>query len=119
MNVFSGCLNKGVASAVSKVNNSVQVTGALSRGTDVVFRVDIQGAQTVRRVFPDAVSLFLVGSICHLALCVGRPVPLSPRSGTCTMKKAHMALMPACASHAASASTVSETASFIQWMCTM
>ena len=40
---------------------SVQVTGALARGTDVVFRVDIQGAQTVRRVFPDAVSLFLVG----------------------------------------------------------
>ena len=38
----------------------VQVTDALSRGTDAVFRVDIQGAQTVRRVFPDAVSLFLV-----------------------------------------------------------
>ena len=40
------------------------MTGALSKGTDVVFRVDIQGAQTVRRVFPDAVSLFLVGPVC-------------------------------------------------------
>ena len=45
----------------------VQVTDALSRGTDAVFRVDIQGAQTVRRVFPDAVSLFLV---CPNALLV-------------------------------------------------
>ncbi len=58
----------------------VQVTGALSRGTDVVFRVDIQGAQTVRRVFPDAVSLFLVGTsvswrdVWHSFLVCDRPV---------------------------------------------
>jgi len=50
----------------------VQVTDALSRGTDVVFRVDIQGAQTVRRVFPDAVSLFLVGKI-NLLLVITVP----------------------------------------------
>lgn len=47
----------------------VQVTDALTRGTDVIFRVDIQGAQTVRRVFPDAVSLFLV--------CPNAPLVLS------------------------------------------
>ena len=29
----------------------------------MVFRVDIQGAQTVRRVFPDAVSWLLVGKV--------------------------------------------------------
>ncbi|BDA45898.1 Guanylate kinase [Coccomyxa sp. Obi] len=37
-----------------------QVLDALARGTDVIFRLDIQGAQTVRRKFPDAVSIFLV-----------------------------------------------------------
>ena len=42
---------------------AVQVTDALARGTDLIFRVDIQGAQTVRRVFPDAVTLFLVRSL--------------------------------------------------------
>ena len=46
----------------------MQVTDALLRGTDVIFRVDIQGAQTVRRVFPDAVSLFLVCPNAPLAL---------------------------------------------------
>ena len=38
----------------------------------MIFRVDIQGAQTVRRVFPDAVTLFLVWPLllyveCHKA----------------------------------------------------
>ena len=54
----------------------MQVTDALARGTDVIFRVDIQGAQTVRRVFPDAVTLFLVWPLllhieCHKATSSG------------------------------------------------
>ena len=38
----------------------VQVEEALARGTDVVFRLDIQGAHTIRCKFPDALSIFLV-----------------------------------------------------------
>lgn len=38
-----------------------KVLEALARGTNVIFRLDIQGAHTVRRKFPDAVSIFLVG----------------------------------------------------------
>lgn len=38
----------------------LQVTDALSRGTDVILRLDVQGAATVRRLLPDAVSVFLV-----------------------------------------------------------
>ena len=37
-----------------------QVEAALEQGTDVVFRLDIQGAHTIRRKFPDALSIFLV-----------------------------------------------------------
>lgn len=37
-----------------------QVEAALAQGTDVVFRLDIQGANTIRRKFPDALSIFLV-----------------------------------------------------------
>ena len=37
-----------------------QVTQALARGTDVALRLDVQGAATVRKLYPDAVFLFLV-----------------------------------------------------------
>lgn len=36
-----------------------QVDEALKRGTDVVLRVDVQGAATMRRLFPDCVSIFI------------------------------------------------------------
>lgn len=36
-----------------------QVTDALARGTDVILRLDVQGAATVRRLLPGAVSVFL------------------------------------------------------------
>ena len=42
-----------------------QVTEALARGTDVALRLDVQGAATVRKLYPDAVFLFLVS----IALC--------------------------------------------------
>ncbi|KAK9804883.1 hypothetical protein WJX72_010070 [[Myrmecia] bisecta] len=37
-----------------------QVTNALARGTDVVLRLDVQGAATIRHLIPEAVSIFLV-----------------------------------------------------------
>ena len=33
---------------------------ALSKGTDVVLRIDVQGAKTVRQLMPQAVCIFLV-----------------------------------------------------------
>ncbi|CAD7698808.1 unnamed protein product [Ostreobium quekettii] len=39
-----------------------QVDDALAKGTDVVLRLDVQGAATVRRVLPEAISIFLVAS---------------------------------------------------------
>lgn len=38
------------------------VEAALARGTDVVLRLDVQGAATVRRLMPDCVSIFLVSA---------------------------------------------------------
>ena len=50
------------------------MTDALSRGTDVILRLDVQGAATVRRLLPDAVSVFLVRlpTSGHRSLCVPR-----------------------------------------------
>lgn len=36
-----------------------QVRDALSRGLDVIMRLDVQGAQTVKQIAPDAVLIFL------------------------------------------------------------
>lgn len=36
-----------------------QVEEALSSGTDVVMRVDVQGAQTIRKLYPEALLIFL------------------------------------------------------------
>lgn len=37
-----------------------QVEAALARGADVVLRIDVQGAETVRNLMPGVVSIFLV-----------------------------------------------------------
>ena len=37
-----------------------QVEQALERGSDVVLRVDVQGAETIRQILPHSVSIFLV-----------------------------------------------------------
>lgn len=37
-----------------------QVVDALADSTDVVLRIDVQGAATVRTMMPEAVSIFLV-----------------------------------------------------------
>jgi len=39
-----------------------QVRAALASGKDVIVRVDVQGAATVRRLVPEAVSIFLTAS---------------------------------------------------------
>lgn len=36
-----------------------QVEDAVAQGTDVVLRIDVQGAATVRRLMPDAISIFI------------------------------------------------------------
>ena len=36
-----------------------QVEQALASGTDVVMRVDVQGAQTLRKLYPEALLIFL------------------------------------------------------------
>ncbi len=36
-----------------------QVDQALSKGTNVVLRIDVQGAATVRKLMPEAVSIFI------------------------------------------------------------
>ena len=37
----------------------VQVTSALEQGFDVILKIDVQGAATVRRLVPDAIFVFL------------------------------------------------------------
>jgi guanylate kinase len=37
-----------------------QVGEALSRGTDVILRVDVQGAETMRKILPGLLTIFLV-----------------------------------------------------------
>jgi guanylate kinase len=39
-----------------------QVRQALASGKDVIMRLDVQGAATIRKIVPDAVSIFLVAS---------------------------------------------------------
>lgn len=46
-----------------------QVTNALARGTDVVMRIDVQGAATIRRLMPDAIFVFLVWHGLSCGLC--------------------------------------------------
>jgi len=37
-----------------------EVTSALSRGLDVIVKVDVQGAATIKRILPQAVFIFLM-----------------------------------------------------------
>lgn len=37
-----------------------QIQDALDRGQDVILRIDVQGAETVRKLIPNCVSIFIV-----------------------------------------------------------
>jgi len=37
-----------------------EITGALKRGTDVMVKVDIQGAESIKKIMPRAISIFLM-----------------------------------------------------------
>ncbi|MBI5303723.1 MAG: guanylate kinase [Chloroflexi bacterium] len=41
-------------------NSKQEVRAALTRGEDVIMRIDVQGASTVRKIVPDAVFIFLL-----------------------------------------------------------
>ncbi len=52
-----------------------QIAHALANEQDVILRLDVQGAATMRRLMPDAVSIFLVcfaalSTVCSIALCI-------------------------------------------------
>ena len=71
----------------------MQVSCALARGTDVALRLDVQGAATMRKLYPRAIFLFLVRCLYNLRLRSG--VHSSSISGvllvqsTATMRKLH------------------------------
>ena len=58
---------------------------ALAQGTDVVFRLDIQGAHTIRRKFPDALTIFLVcrSTCCMHVVCERHGMHWSASTGHC------------------------------------
>jgi len=41
-------------------NSRSEVRQALARGQDVIMRIDVQGASTIRKIVPDAVFIFLL-----------------------------------------------------------
>ena len=58
-----------------------QVADALSRGLDVILKIDVQGAATIRRIVPDAVFIFLAApSIEELARRLRRRMTESPEA---------------------------------------
>ena len=57
-----------------------QVRQAMASGQDVIMRVDVQGAATVRRLVPEAVLIFLICSEEELALRLQRRKTETPES---------------------------------------
>lgn len=65
-----------------------QVREALASGKDVIMRVDVQGAATVRQVAPEAVLIFLIASEEELAERLRRRGGDSPEQLTIRLSKA-------------------------------
>ena len=66
-----------------------QVREALASGKDVIMRVDVQGAATVRQVAPEAVLIFLTASKEELAERLRRRGGDSPEQLAIRLSKAH------------------------------
>lgn len=64
---------------------------ALANRTDVVLRIDVQGAATVRAIMPETLSIFLV------RLCPRNPARLSARSSRlCRASASHAVRSTGC-----------------------
>ena len=58
-----------------------QVTFALERGRDVIIKIDVQGAATIRRLVPDAIFVFLAPpDMKELARRLGQRMTESPEA---------------------------------------
>ena len=57
---------KTVLSVFLEVVPCLQVEQALSNGSDVVLRIDVQGAATIRKLLPRSVHIFLVSPSQHI-----------------------------------------------------
>jgi guanylate kinase len=53
-------LERAVVYGYEYGNSKSEVREALARGQDVIMRIDVQGAATVKRLVPDAVFIFLM-----------------------------------------------------------
>ncbi len=67
-----------------------QVRGALASGTDVVMRLDVQGAATIRSLFPEALLIFLTpGSEAELLRRLRRRETETPEGLRLRLETAH------------------------------
>ncbi len=63
---FIGMVNENAFIEHARVFNhlygtsTAQITGRLAQGIDVVLDIDWQGAEQIRRSFPDAISIFII-----------------------------------------------------------
>ncbi len=53
-------LERAVVYGYDYGNSKSEVRAALARGQDVIMRIDVQGAATIRRIVPDAVFIFML-----------------------------------------------------------
>ncbi len=53
-------LERAVVYGYEYGNSKREVQEALARGQDVIMRIDVQGAATIKRIVPDAVFIFLM-----------------------------------------------------------
>lgn len=53
-------LERAVVYGYDYGNSRIEVRNALARGQDVIMRIDVQGASTVKRLVPDAIFIMLL-----------------------------------------------------------
>ena len=60
MEARSEFLERAVVYGFDYGNSRREVREALSRGQDVIMRIDVQGAATIKKIVPDAIFVFLL-----------------------------------------------------------